>query len=212
VRSKLPELTPHTSLVKQMSRRQAEEREDWRGKYAEIITRRVYGVPSGIKINPHEPSQVTKQVFSQEVNMGLSTGHHIKQVLQGGKLNAVLSLQGELRIQLNTIATTGAASTTGNAEEASSIADAIGEPIAVTVPQKVVQGSVGGQDLLYVDEHGQAYSVSAITVTTPESPAFLGQQQLQQVVISEPRPLKDIADPVILTSVGFSHAFLLTAT
>ena len=39
---------------------------DWRAKYAEVVTRKLYSISTSIKLNPHEPAGVTRDVIAND--------------------------------------------------------------------------------------------------------------------------------------------------
>lgn len=80
-----------------------EDSYDYRRRYAQLITRRPYQISAGIKFNPHNPGKVSKDLISSEYtffNAPSTTNKSsiVKEVYLGGKLNAYLSLKGDLYI------------------------------------------------------------------------------------------------------------------
>jgi len=64
-------------------------------KYSQVCTRNAYYVSALHRLNPHEP-EITKDILIKKVNT--TYGNNLYNIYQGGKLNAALSIDGELWI------------------------------------------------------------------------------------------------------------------
>lgn len=138
--------------------------QDWRLRYAEVVTRRAFRLNGGyLRVNPHE--QVRADVIAEEV---VPRTQMLRQVLHGGKFNAQLTCQGEL-----TLTVVAATQMEGEPEDSK-----IGEPAEqkIVVPQRVAQAAIGGQDLAFIDAHGLAFSITAVTETvqSPNTEVLIG--------------------------------------
>ncbi|CDW91727.1 xpg i-region family protein [Stylonychia lemnae] len=153
-------------------------------KYAQISTRCPFYVNSNLKLNPHEP-EITKNVISEKQQT--CYGSSLYNIYQGGKINGALSTDGELFLSVNQAII-----------EAFQSRDQISEnPIAsgdqglesYIVPHKVVYVAVGGQDLSYIDQFGQVYSVVSTGSDVPNSETKI----LQPMKINIPERAKFVS-------------------
>lgn len=68
----------------------------WKIKYAEMVTRRAMWVSAAVRMNPHEPGKVTKDLIAAELLTMAGAAKKkrviIEKVLLGGKLNAEINI------------------------------------------------------------------------------------------------------------------------
>eukprot|EP00347_Sterkiella_histriomuscorum_P002508 403367880 len=129
---------------------------DWVKKYAHLRTRQALSITSTYKLNPHE-QDMTKNFICQ--SMKTSYGKQIHSIYQGNKLNACLSVNGELFITV--IQDVEQAFRNIEKEQIGNYLAQEAGLESYIVPQNVVSVSIGGQDLAYIDEFGTVFSVSS---------------------------------------------------
>lgn len=144
------------------------------------------------RLNPHEP-EITKDLISTQ--MPTCYGRKVLNIYQGGKLNACLSVDGELIITV--IQECNDAFNLTNQcycdmKKALSTEEGVESFIA---PEKVVYVSIGGQDLAYIDSYGFVYQVVS------------GEN-----IKVYPSMRINIDEKVKLVSVGLTFTFAVTET